>query len=202
MLRWFGEHPTLVQLTRIAYDQAAIQGILALPLLILARQNDRLMKMLTATFVALIVVHIISIFFPAVGAYGYLGLTPADHPHILLSSEGHTAAYVMQLRTGTLFDLNSVPVMGLITFPSFHTVMAVQAVWAFWHIHILRWPAVAFNLLVWVGTLFHGSHHLIDTLAGAVVAAGSIYAACKLTEFIGRKFSSARPLSDQSPRST
>lgn len=187
MLRWFGHYPVLVQVTRIAYDQAATQGILALPILVLARQNIRLMNFLTATFLALIAAHIVSIFLPAIGAYGYLGLTVADHPQMVLSSEGHSAVQVMQLRTRAQFDLDTVTIMGLITFPSFHTIMAVQAAWAFWRIPALRWPVVMLNVLVWVGTLFHGSHHLIDTFAGAIVAAGSIYAACKFSEFAHRK---------------
>ena len=187
MLRWFDGYPGLVDLTRVAYDEAATQGILALPILILARQHDRLMKMLTATFLALIVVHVVSIFLPAVGAYAYLGVTAADHPQMVLSSGGHTAVHVMQLRTGAPFDLNGVPLMGLITFPSFHTVMAIQAIWAFWQIPVLRWLAVAFNFAVWAGTLLHGSHHLIDTVAGAIVAIATIYAAIWLTERARRK---------------
>jgi hypothetical protein len=177
MLRWFGDHPNLAKLTGVAYDQAGTQLILALPLLVLMRQNVRLMTLVSAQFLALVTVHIVAIFAPAVGVYGYLGLTPADHPGLVLTSEGHTAVHVMQLRTGELFDLTRVPMMGLITFPSFHTVMAIQSAWVFWQIRLLRWPAVAFNIAVWVGTLLHGSHHLSDTIAGAAVAVVTIYAA-------------------------
>lgn len=187
MLHWFADHPFWMKLTRVAYDQAGTQLILALPLLVLMRQNDRLMKLVTAQFLALATVHLVAIFAPAVGAYGYLGLTPADHPGMMLISEGHTAVQVMQLRTGELFDLTAVPVMGLITFPSFHTVLAIQSAWAFWKIRILRWPAVVFNFFVWIGTLLHGSHHLIDTIAGAVVAVLSIYAAYRLTAIVKQR---------------
>lgn len=187
MLQWFGGYPALVEWTRIAYDQAPNQVALALPILILMRQNDRLMKLLTATFLSLVVVHILAIFFPAVGVYGYLGLSANDHPGMILSSEGRTVAHVMQLRTGALFDLNQGPVMGLITFPSFHTIIAIQAAWAFWRVPGFRWLVLAFNVLVWVGTLFHGSHHLTDTLAGAIVAAASIYATYPLTDLIRAK---------------
>lgn len=184
MLHWFGDYPALVRLTGFSYDQAGPQvGVIFLALL-LACQNVRLMKFVTAQFLALVIVHSVAIFLPAVGAYGYLGLTGADHPGMVLTSEGHTVAQVMQLRTGELFDLARAPMMGLITFPSFHTVMALHSAWALWPVRALRWPAVTFNILVWVGTLLHGSHHLIDTIAGAVVAVLCIYAAHRLCALV------------------
>jgi len=199
MLHWFAGHPLLAKLTQVAYDQAPVQIAIALPLLILARQNDRLMKLMSAQLLALFIVHIVAVFAPAIGAYGYLGLTASDHPGLSLSSEGHTAVQVMQLRTGALFDLSKAPMMGLLTFPSFHTVMAIQAVWGFWRVPVLRWVAVAFNLLVWVGTLLHGSHHLVDTLAGAVVAVASIYATYLLTRLVRDKCYPVVRLPDQAP---
>lgn len=184
MLRWFAGYPALVDLTRFAYEQAGPQvGVIFLALLF-ACQNVRLMKFVTAQFLALVVVHIVAIFLPAVGAYGYLGLTSADHPAMVLTSEGRTVVQVMQLRTGELFDLARAPMMGLITFPSYHTVMALHSAWALWPVRALRWPAVTFNILVWVGTLLHGSHHLIDTIAGAVVAVLCIYAAHRLCALV------------------
>ena len=183
----FGNNAILVKLTQVAYDLAAVQIAVALPLLILAGQNDRLMKLVSAQLIALIIIHIVSIFAPAVGAYGYLGLTAADHAGIALSSEGHTAVQVMQLRTGALFDMGDVQMMGLLTFPSFHTVLAIQSAWGFWKLRMLRLPAAVVGMLIWVGTLFHGSHHLIDTIAGATVAIFSIYAADKATAVVQRR---------------
>lgn len=42
MLHWFADHPLLVDITRIAYDQAGTQIVVALPLLLLAGQSRRL----------------------------------------------------------------------------------------------------------------------------------------------------------------
>ncbi|PKP87500.1 MAG: hypothetical protein CVT78_10440 [Alphaproteobacteria bacterium HGW-Alphaproteobacteria-17] len=201
MLRWFADYPLLVKLTRVAYDQAGTQIAFIFLTLILVRQHDRLMKLVTAQFLALLIVHVIAIFLPAIGAYGYLGLSSADHPGMALTSEGHTVAQVMQLRSGELFDLSTARMMGLITFPSFHTVLALQSAWAFWQVRVLRWPAAAFNFLVWVGTLLHGSHHLTDTIAGAAVAIFGIYAAHRLTT-IARRQMFGEPDLVQSPKST
>ncbi len=201
MMRIFGDHPMLVKLTQVAYDLAAVQIAAALPLLVLAGQNDRLMKLVSAQLIALVIIHIVSIFAPAIGAYGYLGLTAADHPGIILTSEGHTAVQVLQLRTGALFHMDEARMMGLLTFPSFHTVLAIQSAWSFWQLGMLRWPAAIFSMFVWVGTLFHGSHHLIDTIAGAAVAIFSIYAAIKATATVQRQLYGEASVI-QSPKST
>lgn len=182
MLHWFSHHPLLVDLTRFAYEQAGTQVILALPILLLAGQNARLMKLVAAGLLALTTVHIVAIFLPAVGAYGYLGLTPADTLGMTLTSEGHTVAHVLGLRGAVAFDKSLIGTMGLISFPSFHTVLAVQSAWAFWRIAPLRWPAVSFNILVWLGTLLHGSHHLSDTIAGAAVALISLCVVYRISD--------------------
>lgn len=179
MLARFAAYPLLIEATRLAYDEAGLQALIALPILLLAGQNERLFQYLGASFLALAVVHLVAVFLPAVGVYGYLGLAGTDHPGLLLSSEGRTVEHVLQLRSGAHVDLSDVPVMGLITFPSFHTVMAVQGAWLFWRVRFLRLPAFFFNLLVLIGTVFHGSHHLVDTIAGAAVAVVAIAAARK-----------------------
>lgn len=60
---------------------------------------------------------------------------------------------------------------GLITFPSFHTALAVLAACALWPIPYLRWPAAALAVLITVSTVTTGWHYLADVLAGLLVAA-------------------------------
>jgi hypothetical protein len=60
--------------------------------------------------------------------------------------------------------------LGLIAAPSFHTVMAVQLMYAAWSLRWLRPVALPLNLVVLPATVVHGGHHLVDVIAG--VAAG------------------------------
>lgn len=149
--------------------------------------------MVAGGLLSLTIVHAVAIFLPAIGAYGYLGLTPADHPGLVLTSEGRTVAHVLGLRGTLPFDRSMTGTMGLITFPSFHTVLAVQSAWAFWRVRFLRWPALGFNFLVWLGTLLHGSHHLSDTIAGAAVALASLWIVHRLSDGVrGRLYPEIR----------
>lgn len=60
--------------------------------------------------------------------------------------------------------------LGLIAAPSFHTVMAVQLMYAARNLPWLGRPALIINLLVLPSTVIHGGHHLVDVIGG--VAAG------------------------------
>ncbi|MDF1600134.1 phosphatase PAP2 family protein [Mesorhizobium sp. YIM 152430] len=58
--------------------------------------------------------------------------------------------------------------LGVIAFPSFHTVMALMAVWFTWSTP-LRLPFLAVNVLMMPAILAHGGHHLVDLAGGVVV---------------------------------
>lgn len=58
--------------------------------------------------------------------------------------------------------------LGVIAFPSFHTVMALMAVWFTWAT-FLRIPFLVVNILMVPAILAHGGHHLIDLAGGVAV---------------------------------
>ena len=66
---------------------------------------------------------------------------------------------------------------GLITFPSFHTILAVLAAAALWSFRHLRWPAAVLAALIVVSTVTTGWHYVSDVAAGLAVAAVSVAAA-------------------------
>lgn len=69
--------------------------------------------------------------------------------------------------------------IGLIAFPSMHTVMAAMSVW-FTRRTPLFWPCVTLNLLMFPAILVHGGHHLVDIFAGLGVFALALWVACRL----------------------
>lgn len=66
--------------------------------------------------------------------------------------------------------------MGLIAFPSFHTVLALLCAWFAFGLRPLRWPFLALNTLLIPALLLHGVHHLVDVPAGILVALVAIAA--------------------------
>lgn len=168
-LQWQNDHSWFNEATLFAYTTAPSQIILALPILLICKQEERLYHITIITLSSLIIIHCIAYFMPAIGSYGYLGVSPADHPDIYLFSQDHSVQQVLELRSISQLDINSFTPLGLISFPSFHTAMAIIFTWCFWPIKAIRYPVMAFNIFVLLGTITHGSHYISEMLAGAFV---------------------------------
>ncbi len=84
-------------------------------------------------------------------------------------------------------------VTGLVGFPSFHTVMALMALFALWPYRIARFVLVPVSLLLLPGILAHGGHNLMDVLAGAAIAVGSWMLGLRIYDAQTRLAEAARP---------
>lgn len=170
MLAWFDSHPGLANLLQYPYATTGWQALFVLSVLIATGERDRLGVFIAANALTLLLVHLIGIFTPAIGAYGALGITPGDHPNIGLISEGLTVAPSLAMREASVFALPDGSPQGLMTFPSYHSAAGVLVAWSLWKFRWLRVPGVVLGMLVIVSALLHGSHHLIDAIAGAGLA--------------------------------
>lgn len=74
-------------------------------------------------------------------------------------------------------------IMGLIAFPSFHTVLAVLCAWFAFGVRLLRGPFLLLNALMVPALLLHGGHYLIDVPAGIAVALGAVALSDRLHGF-------------------
>jgi membrane-associated phospholipid phosphatase len=59
---------------------------------------------------------------------------------------------------------------GLVTFPSFHTMLGLVLIWAV-RKTVLFWPSLFLNGAMVVSTVAIGGHYLIDVVAGIVLTA-------------------------------
>ncbi len=130
-----------------------------------AGQTSRNTEMLWIAMPALIVTTIVSAFLPAVGPYvHYFGRQTAD------------IVVLMTLRAGGAHTFPIDRMQGIITFPSFHTTLAI----IFMYVH--RPPSRSFvpvailNGLMLLGIPSEGHHYLVDMISGAMVAAVCIAA--------------------------
>lgn len=71
-------------------------------------------------------------------------------------------------------------VQGMVTFPSFHTVLALLVPFALRGYRWVFWPAVTLNAVVLVGTLTEGGHYLTDVLGGASIFVCSAFLVTRL----------------------
>ena len=65
--------------------------------------------------------------------------------------------------------------VGIVGFPSYHTVLALLSVWFARKVRFLLIPIMVINSLMLPAILLHGSHNLIDVFGGICVTIVSIW---------------------------
>jgi membrane-associated phospholipid phosphatase len=174
-LRTFTDSPWKVDLSNFIYLSMLPQLALTPLFLIITNRMEHLQRFVAAYGIALIATIAIFVFVPAVGAFVYFDLTPAQYA--ALPIDVYTPARTLDaLRSGDLRIIRLDNLEGLIAFPSFHTAAAILYGWALWPIKAIRWPTAALNLAMISTTPVCGAHYAIDVIAGAAVALGSIAA--------------------------
>jgi hypothetical protein len=177
MLAWFDGHPLLSDIGFQLYNAFQPEQVVVPVILVLASQVARAQTAILAGLIGLVLTHAIAYAMPAAGAYGYYAVTAAQHPGISLVSAGLTVTELELLRTGATIYFDQRTQLGLITFPSYHALMAVVFAWALWSVPYVRWPGLAINAGMFLATPLHGSHHICDTIAGGVLAIFCVLAA-------------------------
>ncbi|HEY4344714.1 MAG TPA: phosphatase PAP2 family protein [Parvibaculum sp.] len=169
-LAWVNAHPLIGTALAYAYETSMPQVVVAIVLLSLMKRDAALSEYLNLFWMTTVATIILAALLPAAGAYDFL--KPAPQLYSNLSPEGGIA-HVHQffgLRDGSLRAINLVELNGLVSFPSFHTALAIITAWAFWTIPWLRFPAISLNAVVILSTPTQGGHYLVDVIGGGVLA--------------------------------
>jgi membrane-associated phospholipid phosphatase len=145
---WIDARPWLEKSLKVAYE-AMIPELIGAVLYLGFRGEAR--WLLTSLFVGGAITSLVSGFVPAIGH-----LPNAPHVPVLLA-----------IRHGVLLD--GMP-QGLVSFPSYHTTVALLLTVAFLRDRWLFPLACLLNGLMVVSTLSIGGHYLVDVLAGVLLA--------------------------------
>jgi hypothetical protein len=116
-------------------------------------------ELLTHMVLAMTFSLVIGTFVPAIGPAAAYGRGPQPQ------------AIIHALQSGSRQTL---PYAAIVSFPSFHTVMAVLFTYAHRYIDKTFHSVLALNTVMLVATLYNGDLYLTDMLAGFVVAGGTI----------------------------
>ncbi|WP_262030575.1 phosphatase PAP2 family protein [Microvirga sp. Mcv34] len=177
MLQWANDHPVVTALAYGIYMSAGFQSIMA-PILLAGLGRYRALQVSTvALLLTLIVTYGIAWVLPALGTYEFYGIDPSQHPNIAVRVASLHVPEIMGMRDGSILNISRLAPTGLITFPSFHAANAVLLAWALWQVPYLRYPGLVLNGLMLLATPLHGSHFLVDVMAGALNAGMAIAAA-------------------------
>ena len=177
IIEWAGQHPTINNILRIAYVSTMPQ--LALLVVILGLSGR--IKELHVLILSITITATFTIcwwgFFPSFGASSIYQLPAAMEA--LASPELGTAygGYLVSLGLNGPQFITPSEIKGLIGFPSYHTVLAVTALYASRTIKWIFPIYLVLNVLILPGVFVHGGHHMVDLIGGLVIAFGGLYIA-------------------------
>jgi membrane-associated phospholipid phosphatase len=190
-LAFMNQFPVLSWALVTAYHTTGDELLVLFLFLSFARQSELLAKFLAVLAISELITGVVATLLPAEGAYAYY--QPARYlfsqytPH---AGVWHLEA-LASLRNDAAPILDLTRISGLITFPSFHTTVALIIAWAVRDVRYIAIPVMLFNAAVIVSTLPEGGHHLVDLFAGGIIAAVSILI---VQSYIGRTVSTSMSL--------
>lgn len=151
--------------------------------LALSRRGERLTELMAIVGVTTIGLCIGMALVPAAGAFAYFKPAPDVYANYSALGEmwGFGQAYGM-LRDGTLSVIDLAALQGVVSFPSFHTMLGIMTIYALRDTRWLMIPVLVVNGAMIVTTLPVGGHHLSDVIAGA----GLTFAAILFVRRLGR----------------
>jgi membrane-associated phospholipid phosphatase len=145
-------------------------------MLILCFRGDsgQLANFLAVLAVSSVCTGILMVIAPAAGAYVQYAPEHDSFSHFSPNAGMWHFQAFEALRQNSNPTIDFLKSEGLVTFPSFHTVLAIIITYAVRHLRLLFWPMLTLNALVIVSTIPEGGHYLVDVIAGIVVAFVSI----------------------------
>jgi membrane-associated phospholipid phosphatase len=171
--QWVGQRTIIDGIFRCAYDSMALQPAAVLLIGSLKRPGDRNGEAIWLFIVSLLITCAIFAFTPALGKIGHVG---TGYLNVLAD-----------IRNGSWSVLSYDQVEGIVTFPSFHTTMALIFIYV---VRRERWALALFgplNVVMILSIPTVGGHYLIDLFGGGAVAAISIGIVRFLRQRIARR---------------
>jgi hypothetical protein len=158
-----------------AYNTTGPVSLLVIVWLALNRRGERLAEFMAVLGLSTIGVCVGMWLVPAAGAFAYYGPGPQLFGNFSTLGEmwpfGHDFT---ALRNGTLSVIDLSALQGVVSFPSFHTMLGVMTVYALRDTRWLMIPVLLLNGTMIVATQPVGGHHLVDVFAGAGLTLGAI----------------------------
>ncbi|UGX87522.1 phosphatase PAP2 family protein [Phyllobacterium meliloti] len=172
--------PALGSLLRWIYASSMPQLILIILILGFSGQRDGLHRFLLTGLIGALISIALWAMFPSSGPAAF-EILPASISSTLDMVVGSSyGAELNRLALEGPTFLSPKDALGLIAFPSFHTVMACMAVWFMFRMAFAFPVFLIINILMLPAILVHGGHHFVDVIGGFAVFGIALFASKRL----------------------
>ena len=162
-------NPQLGAFLTWSYQGCLHQIFLAVLLLAATGRTVELWDFVAILLIGCLVTLVISGLLPSIGPYVHYNLDPKHYATLNQIAPGvgqFHVADVLALNKGEyplfVFGKNS----GLITFPSYHALVALALIYSVRNFKLLFWPVAALNTSVLISTVPIGGHYVVDIIGG------------------------------------
>ncbi|CAN7275829.1 phosphatase PAP2 family protein [Rhizobium sp. LjRoot258] len=166
---WASQYPSAGIVLQMIYATSLPQLVVILLILGLGDRTRLLHHFLMTGVIGALMAIICWFFFPSFGASSIYGLSPAVTEAVPLAVGPHYGAQLVELGRNGATYLTPRNALGLIGFPSFHTVMAAMSACFMMRCGPLGLPFLLLNVLMMPAILIQGGHNLSDVLGGLLV---------------------------------
>ncbi len=174
-IAWANARPFVSDIFSVGYNSFPLQIMMLLIMLPIRRQFEHVQRFIMIFFFTALAVVLLAAIFPAAGAYIHYNIDPArDFPHLHNQGGLVHKDVLLGLRDHTLATL-SFPLIGLVTFPSFHAALAVLLSYGALPFRRLRFVIFVLNIIMLISVPMEGGHYLVDVIAGLIVVGVIIY---------------------------
>jgi len=174
VLRALNQRPAVATALADVYHTTGPQIPVVFLFLAFTGRRERLLEYLALIGVTSLFTGAATALVPAVGAHGFFHPVRDAFSHYTAGAGMWHYEELMRLRSGRPFVYDVTRSQGLVTFPSYHAVLAIITSFAVRGVRYVGWPVALLNAAVVVSTIPEGGHYLVDVAAGAAIAMVSI----------------------------
>jgi hypothetical protein len=182
------------------YSSTDILGLLVAVFLIFSGKHKRLEEFVTYFILTAIIVNIFAGFFPAASAYEYF--KPSSDLYARLSpivGEGYMNDF-FALRNGEMHQLKLIGANGIVSFPSFHTIIALLLAYVVRGCGLTTYLVGIWCLGIVATTPFDGAHYVADIIGGGVTLMATIAVMQRLEPHLTRILSPHTDKTEPAPQ--
>jgi hypothetical protein len=169
-LAWFrfvNAYPAFEFALFTIYSTVAMQIVFSIIYFSRRQESHRCNELWWTAVISASITAVASGVFPAIGTFEYYGVADAQHGVHLHDLHG--------LRDNTLTSFSLLNLQGIVTLPSYHTVLTILLTYIYRSHRRMLLFVVPVNALQLLSIPSEGGHYIADMLAGGAVAAFAIW---------------------------